>query len=39
MNMEVYELWQIETPYRGDKIIIALKPSEVNRNPSGSLNF
>jgi len=39
MNMEVYELWQTETPYRGVRTIIALKPSEVNRNPSGSLNF
>ena len=39
MNMEVYELRQTETPYRGDKIIIALKPPEVNRNPSGSLKF
>lgn len=39
MDMEVYELRQSETPYRGVKIIITLKPREVNRSPSGSLDF
>ncbi len=39
MNMEVYELWQTETPYLGVKVIITLNLSEVNRNPLDLSSF